>query len=224
MISTGLTTSAMSLMISLLLLTGRDALSANHEVITDDGREVLLREDGTWMYRSNDRFADTKDGRRVRLKDDGSWQYVGNAPMTSDQHVRTPLLDIKLEKVVVEKHEKPVQKNVRVKTQTVFYLNLELSPLAKKDLSIGQIEPGLIKVRDNEGRNYPVLSVQPGTTTLKPGSETAIIIRVDGSPKWWGKVKTMEMRLNAGILGLQKAVTLSRNVADFDKKKVDSFD
>jgi hypothetical protein len=106
--------------ILLLLVTIDDNVFAAQEVIIVDGREVLLKEDGTWTYNSTDRYANTNDGRRLRLKDDGSWQYVGNAPLTTTEQAGTTNLNIKLQKVVIEKFEKKVQKNTRVKTQKYF--------------------------------------------------------------------------------------------------------
>ena len=116
-----------SALLLLFIIPGNNALSADQQVITVDGREELLKENGTWAFRSSDRFANTKDGRRVQLKEDGTWQYVGNAPMASVEQVKTTLLDIKLQKVVIEKHEKKVHKNVRVTTQTVFYDKLRFT-------------------------------------------------------------------------------------------------
>ena len=211
-------------MISLSLWPGGYALSGHQAVITDDGREVLLKEDGSWEFRSTDRFANTKDGRRIRLKDDGSWQYVGNAPLTSKEAVRTTDLAIKLRQVVIEQHETKVHKNKRVKTQTVFYLDVGLSPLAKRDISITENDGSLVKVTDNEGKNYPVLSIQPGPTALKPGSDTALTIRVDGSPQWWKNIKSMDIVFTPGIFGLQAPVTFSRSVDEIDKKSVDGFE
>ena len=43
-------------------------------ILTDAGREVLLRDDGSWEYLSDDRFGTLSDGSRVRLKLDGSWE------------------------------------------------------------------------------------------------------------------------------------------------------
>lgn len=213
-----------SLLISLSLLSAGNALSANREVITDDGREVLLKEDGTWEFRSNDRFANTKDGHRVRLKDDGSWQYMGNAPMVSKQQVKTTELDIELQKVVIETHEKKIQKNTRTKSQTVFYLNLELSPLAKSSISINENDVSLIKITDSDGMDYPVLSIQPSPAALKPDTDTAVVIRVDGSPQWWKSVKWIEIEFNPGIFGIQEPIKLHQSSVDFDKKKVDGFE
>jgi len=211
------------IIISVLLFPGGYALSANQDVITDDGREVLIRDDGTWEFRSTDRFANTKDGHRIRLKDDGSWQYVGNAPLTSKQQIRTTVLDIKLGKVVIETHEKKVQKNTRSKSQTVFYLNLELSPLAKSNISINENDISRVKVKDSEDKEYPVLSIQAEPVILKPDSDTNVVVRVDGAPQWWKSVKSMEIIFKPGIFGLQAPVTLSQSVDDIDKKKVDGF-
>jgi len=211
-------------MISLSLWPGSNALSANQEVFTDDGREVLLNEDGTWVFRSNDRFANTKDGQRVRLKDDGSWQYVGNAPLTSTAEVRTTDLDIKLQKVVIEKYETKAQKNKRVKTQTVFYLTLRLSPLAKWDVGITKNDVSLIEVKDNKGKNYPVLSIQPSPAKIKPDLDTTFTIRVDGSPQWWKNIKSMEIVFNPGIFGIKDPIALSQSIDEIDKKSVDGFD
>ena len=212
------------ILLSLTLLSVDTALSADREVITDDGREVLLKEDGTWEFRSTDRFANTEDGHRVRLKEDGSWQYMGNAPMVSKQQVKTTLLDIELQKVVVETHEQKVQKNTRVKSQTVFYLNLALSPLATSNLDLNKDAISLISVTDSDSRNYPVLSLQPGTASLPPDAETTIVVRVDGSPQWWKKVKWIEIEFKPDIFGIDKPVALSKRADDIDKKKVDGFE
>lgn len=209
--------------ILLLLVTIDDNLFAAQEVIIVDGREVLLKEDGTWTYHSTDRYANTNDGRRLRLKDDGSWQYVGNAPMTTTEQVRTTNLNIELQKVVIEKYEKKVQKNTRVKTQTVFYLVLENSAQAKRNISIKKSDISLIEINDNNGKNYPVLSLQPGSIQLKPGTNTTLVIRAEKSPSMWDDVKSMEIVFKPGILGIQKAIILNQMTIDIDEEKVNGF-
>jgi len=194
------------------------------EVVTVDGREVILNNDGTWKYLSTDRYVNTKDGTRVRLKNDGSWQYVGNAPLISKEQVRTSELNIKLQKVVIESHEKKVQKNVRVKTQTVFYVQLENSPQAKQNISINKSDASLIEVKDNNGKSYPILSIKPDTAQLKPDTKTTLVVRAKKSPLLWDKVKSMEILFKPGIFGIQNPITLSQRTIDFDKKKVDGFE
>jgi hypothetical protein len=211
-------------MLILLLAPGSDASAADQQVITDDGREVLLKGDGTWVFRSTDRFANTEDGQRVRLKQDGSWQYVGNAPVTTAEHVRSTLLDIKLQKVVIERHEKKVQKNVRLRTQTVFYVSLGLTALAKNNIRITKNDVSHIAVNDNNGKTYPVLSIQPAPVVLKPGSNVTMVIRADGSPLWLEDVKSMSVIFKPEIYGIQRPVALSRDVDDFEEKKVAGFE
>ena len=138
-----------ALLLLSLLLPCQQALSAGQQVITDDGREVLLKEDGRWEFLSSDRYANTEDGQRVRLKQDGRWEYVGNAPTTSDEQVRTTDLDIKLQKVVIERHEQKAQKNKRVISQTVFYVDVALSPRATNNISISKEDIALVKIKDS---------------------------------------------------------------------------
>ena len=208
----------------LMLITPVNVQADNQQVITDDGREVLLKEDGTWKFQSSDRFANTTDGRRVRLKDDGSWEYVGNAPMTTASLVRTTGLELKLGKVVVEKYEKKVQKNVRVKTRMVFYVNVDVSPLQKETITIQQDNIAHIDVRDDTGKIYPVLSIQPSSAELEPDSKTVLEIQADGAPTVFSKAKTMQIKFKPAMLNTSESVSLSYRVDDFDEKKVSSFD
>lgn len=214
-----------SLLLALIAVPCSNALGAEDRVvISDDGREVLLKADGRWEFRSEDRFANTADGQRIRLRVDGRWEYIGNAPLATEEQVRTRLLDIKLQQVVAETHEKKVQKNTRASSQTVFYLNLEVSPRANSDITLNNKDISLIQVIDNKGRVYPVLSVQPATVTMKPDSRHALVVRVDGAPQWWKNVKTMKISFHPDMFGIQEAISLSRNVDDIQKKKVDGFD
>ena len=208
----------------MLFIAGSNALSADQQAITIDGREVLLKQDGTWVFRSTDRFANTKDGRRVQLKVDGTWQYVGNAPMASTEQVKTTLLDFKLQKVVIETHEKKVHKNVRVTSQTVFYVKLDLSPLAKNNISIEKNDISNIEVKDNNGKSYPVISIQPTPVNIKPNTKTTIVVRADGAPSWLDKVKSMSVIFKPEIFGIVDTIILSQWESTFEKKSVDGFD
>jgi hypothetical protein len=209
---------------ALVLALTSHALWAEQQVTTDDGREVLLRQDGTWEFRSQDRFANTADGQRVRLKQDGSWEYVGNAPMVSNEHVRTTELDIKLQQVVIERHEEKAQKNKRVKSQTVFYVDLALSPVAENNISISKEDSALVKVKDNKGKDYPVIAIKPAVNILEPGSKTTVAVRAYGSPQWWKNIKTMEVMFHPGMFGTPEPVSLSQRVDDIEKKDVDGFE
>jgi hypothetical protein len=213
-----------TLMLYIAVLMGSPAVFASQDVISDDGREVILKEDGTWEFRSTDRFANTKDGRRVRLKNDGSWEYMGNAPLTAKRHVRTTSTDIRLQRVVIESHEEKVNKNIRKKTQTVFYLRVNVSPLAEEGMVITGADLSRIRVQDNKGKLYPVLSLTPSPIDLAPNSEQTFEIRADGSPSWLRGVKSMQIELEPDIFGNKDPIKLSQDVRDMKKKKVDGFE
>jgi hypothetical protein len=216
-------TSTLFTMATLLFMTICYAEADKQEVLILDGREVLLNKDGTWKYLSTDRYVDTKNGNRVRLKDDGSWQYVGNAPLISKEQVRTSDLGIKLQKVVVETYEKKVQKNTRVKTQTVFYLQLNNSAQAQNTIQINNSDISLVEVKDNNGKIYPVLSIKADSAELKPDAETTVVVRVKKSPSIFDNVKSMAISFKTGIFGIDSPITLSHMKTDFDEEKVDGF-
>jgi len=193
------------------------------EIVNLDGREILLDSDGTWKYLSSDRYVNKKDGTRVRLKDDGSWQTMGNAPLTSKEQVRTTDLDIKLQKVVIETYKKKVQKNTSVKTQTVFYVQINYSPQAATGISLKNNDISLIEVKDNNGKNYQVLSIESASKQLQPNTKTTIVVRAEKSPSIWDNVKSMEIIFKAGIFDLKTPVTLSQRTLDFVEQDVKGF-
>lgn len=209
---------------TLLFIPVSYADTTDQQITTDDGREVLLKADGRWEYRSTDRFANTDDGRRVRLKDDGSWAYTGNAPLLSKTQVRTADLDIKLNKVVIETYRKKTQKSARIKTQTVFYVHLNTSAQAKTAINIEDSDAALVEVKDNNGKTYPVLSMKAGSSKLQPGAETILTVRAEKSPSIFDDVKSMEISFKAGIYGIQNTVSLSQKVTDFENEEVDGFE
>ena len=144
-------------LVTLLFTPISQAKAPKQEIINVDGREVILNDNGTWKFLSTDRYANTKNGIRIRLKEDGSWQMIGNAPLQSKEQVRTTDLDLKLQKVVIETYEKKVQKNTRIKTQTVFYIDLAFSSQTKKSIAVSKDDIALIEIKDNNGKNYPVV-------------------------------------------------------------------
>ncbi|HED16599.1 MAG TPA: hypothetical protein ENI64_07300 [Gammaproteobacteria bacterium] len=212
-----------TIIFSLIIFLISSSLSADQEVITEDGREVLLRDDGTWLFRSSDRYVNTKDGNRVRLKSDNTWEYIGKTPLTSKQQVRSTTLDINLKNVVVEIHKEKKHRNVRTETQTVFYLNVNLDHVAEKNISAAMSDLNNIKVRDNKGNSYPVLSISPDPIDLSPGSEHVITIRAEGFPGILSDASSIEIELLPGIFGLHDSVILSQHINNVEKVRVDGF-
>jgi len=199
-------------------------MSSWHWAALAYGREVRLKEDGSWEFRSTDRYANTKDGDRVRLKVNNTWEYIGNAPLTSKVQVRTTTLDIKLQKIEIEVHKEKIHKNVRTYTQTVFYLKVNVAPMAEKNITISEIDISQLRVSDDKDGIYRVLSAQPDRINLAPDSKQTITIRAEGSPFVWGDARSMKLELLPGTLGIKESITLSQNIADIDKIRVDGFD
>lgn len=197
--------------------------STTQEAVSDDGRDVLLKDDGTWEFRSNDRYANTPDGRRVRLKQDNTWEYIGNAPLTTKTQARTSISDISLQRAVIEMHQEEIYKNVRTETQTVFYLKVALSAQADKGVTLDKTTLGRIKVTDNQGARYPILSLAPERLTLAPNSQQDVTVRVDGSPSWWKGIKSMQLELAPGVFGNRDTVALTMPVNDMDRTTVEGF-
>jgi len=219
-------TSTKQLLITLILtlLPGSYARSADQDVMSDDGREVLLKEDGTWAFRSTDRYAYTKDGKRVRLKADNTWEYTGKRVLISNPVIRTTTDDIELQKVVIEIHKEKVHKNVRTVSQTVFYLNVNVSPGSEGNLTLSRADLSRIQVRDNKGNSYRVLSATADAAGMSPDSEQTVSIRVEGSPSIWSDARSMELELLPDVFGIKEAVILNLKIRDIEKERVDGFE
>ncbi len=210
---------------ALFLLTSLTchALLADQAVISDDGREVLIRDDGSWEFRSEDRFANTKDGRRIRLKADGSWVYVGNAPLVTKEQARSTIVDLRLQKIEIEYHKEKVHKNTRTERQTVFYINVDVSPLAKQGLRVADTSLDSIIVMDDKGNKYPILSITPDNIEVAPKSNQTFVLRAKDAPTLWDGAELMEIQLPATILGNPEPVTFSRKLYDIEQVRVEKF-
>jgi hypothetical protein len=182
---------------------------------------VLLKSDGNWEYLSNDRFATSEDGTRVKLKDDGQWEFIGNTPMVAKQQVRTQSLDVQLHQVVTEYSKQKVGKNTRHSSQTVFYLDVNVSRYGK-EVPAKLSHHNLIEVTDSRGNQYPVLSVSPAPKQLQPGKSYRLAVRVDGSPsgQFAVGIKQLHMTIQRAVFATERDITFSRRVDELDKKRL----
>jgi len=209
--------------LGLMLFAFHFSAAAQQTVITDDGREVLILDDGHWKFSSTDRFANTNDGHRILLKDDGRWHFVKNTTLNTNAAKKESTLDIQIEKVVIEKHTKKGFKNNRVKTQTVFYLQLRQASNTETDVIIKDSDLTLIKVKDNNGETYPVLSIEPRTINFDTSKTASIIIRSKKSPSILDGAKSMSIVIKAGLFGLTEPISLKQRIFDFEELDVEGF-
>ena len=213
--------STLSGLCAIALLTSASAF-ADRQALADDGREVILKENGNWAFKTNDRLATSEDGTRVRLKGDGSWEFIGNAPAQTEQQVRTESLDITLDKIVTEfTKDKVNSKSSRYNAQTVFYLAVDVSSYGKP-VTPSFDNPSLIVATDNKGTEYPILEIDSGNTEWQPGTEQRIAIRVDGSPSSsivWGSTK-ITLTIDKRVFGTQENLSFTERTNEIKKKKV----
>jgi len=135
---------------------------ADRTAVGDDGREILLKDNGKWEYSSSDRFATSSDGTRVRLKDNGKWEFIGNSELQTAEQVRTENLDISLASVVIEENKIEQGKSSRYESQTVFYLDVDVSSYGNAiDTKFNKYN--LFQIEDDKGTRYPVISVTPAS-------------------------------------------------------------
>lgn len=203
------------------LLASFSAL-ADNQALADDGREVILKDDGRWEFKTNDRLATSEDGTRVRLKSDGSWAFIGNAPAQTEQQVRTESLEIKLDKIVTEFTKgKTNGKSSRYNAQTVFYLAVDVSSYGEA-VTPSLADLAFIVATDNKGTVYPTLKVDAGSSNWQPGTEQRIAVRVDGSPSSsivWGSTK-ITLSIDKRVFGTEMDLSFTERTNEIKKKKV----
>lgn len=197
--------------------------------VADNGREVILKDNGEWEYKSKDIYATTTDGQRVRLSPNNQWRPVSKteAPAPAPTQViiqqQVPETTVRrdtvalakfdsrltLDTVVIETQRESVGKNTRKRSNLVFYLDLD----SKASLP----RPGQITVQDSKGRTYPVFSVERGSAKI--GSAPRVIVRANGAPRWWG-VKFFAMTIAPGALGNTAAIELRKSMDEVMREEV----
>ena len=215
------------LLISTFLFSAAFLVSSNCHSAQDlilDGREIRLNDDGTWQYLSSDRFIDTPNGKRVRLMQDGRWEFAGNSPMLTEQLQRTPSLDIQLQDVVIERTEKKVQKNTRVRTRTVFTIDTARAAEADGTLELAELNTANVSVTDDTGKTYELISITTDTANIIPGKTATITVIADKSPSIFDDVDSMSVTFDKQVFDTASPVTLTRDMDDIDEVKVDRFD
>ena len=195
---------------------------AAEEISLEDGRKILLQDDGTWSYSSSDRLLNSADGRQVRLRQDGTWEYSGemaiipNASGSENPFVNSGDISLTLQQLAVETASSKNHKNNRKETQTVFLVRLANNAESAVKLELDKASLG---VEDSGGREYPVLQVEPAVVELQPGEQTLIEVRADGSPHWF-TIKAMELYFYDGALPSEGEVVLKGLMADAKKRKL----
>ena len=209
-----------------ILVLFSSIVQANEQLVSDHGREIILKDDGSWEYKSNDRYAVSADGRRVRLKADGRWEYTGKKTsakahvsghaVVSDQlFVDETSVAIALSDFVIESVTTQAHKNTRKKTNSVFYISISAEKYAKTALALNFSNTDF-SVKDSDGRQYSVQAVDPVTVTIQPGKKVIITVSVDGSPHWW-TTKTMSVTIDKKAFSVANDIVLTTILSEAKK-------
>lgn len=210
-----------TLLFTLLMLMSASTL-LNAEPITaiaDDGREVILLDNGEWTYATDDVFATTPDGQRIRLKPNQKWQKISGktAPVyqpvaiaiTKRDSITVNGAKLILDQIRIENSRENVGKNKRLRSQIVLYVDMN-----------GSLPLEALTVQDSKGRTYPVVSVSNGVAPVGGGTRT--IIRASGAPKWWG-VKFFSLQIAEGAIGNSELIELRKPMRDVISVEVESL-
>lgn len=207
----------------LVALSSNQVFAEEKTAIADNGREVILKDNGEWEYTTDDIFATTPDGQRIRLQPNQRWQEVSdseapsfeNAPVVVIQQEiqaapsQTATAPLSIATMVIEDQRETIGKNKRVRSNLVFYL--------ETDGDIQGLAPRDIKVQDSRGRTYPTFSVLPGRAIV--GSGERLIVRAKGAPRWWG-VKFFQMTIAANAVGNAQSIELRVDMKDVLREEV----
>lgn len=204
---------------SLLFLMLPIALADDAPAIADNGREVVLREDGTWEFVSEDRFATTADGKRIRLKGDGTWEPADQSDAErygfsqsggfSRDAVELDDLSLRLGDVVIETVRTRRGKNPIEQSQMVFQVvhDGELPPELSSDLYV---------VSDSRGREYETASI-----TVSP--DGAIEVRTTDSPGFMWAIKHFRLTIAPEAFGTREPVVLTKVKGEVLDREVDAL-
>lgn len=219
---------------------------AAEDVISDDGREVRLNDDGTWSFLSRDRYATTIDGRRIRLIPDGRWEITTDDVTVIEERTQTTKdsangvaattqvtrkivrqssnaggnSSILLTRVDILKKKTKTHKSTKADTRTAFYV--QVANHSKNPIALNQALKSSLKASDSKGRQYDTLLLRYKGDQIASGSSKQIIVLIDGAPRWYG-VKNMNLKIDANTFGDNSSILLSKNMNDIDTKIVEDF-
>ena len=203
---------------------------AQEVVISEDGRQIQLNGDGTWVQLSRDRFATNAAGRRVRLKPDGTWTLLSEDEATAAGAAAaasqlTPMQaasesTLHLAKVEILRRKIKRAKSIHAEIRTVYHVGVHNDTAAAMDLT-GPLQSELT-ARSSSGGEFAILSVDVDTEQLASGERTNIRVEADGAPQWFG-VKYMQLEVAAGALGNSDRRILSKSMDEVEKLTVDRF-
>ena len=168
--------------------------AVNLRAVTDDGREVLLREDHTWIF-----------------------------IQPSHVDWNTGSTQILLDKAVIQTHTIKVQKNKRVRSQMVFEFDLMRSADSASSRPGAELDTSLVAVTDDTGKSYEVKSLQLVSTSDNQDEADRLLMKVDKSPGLLSRAEHIEVVFQAALFDSSQAIRFRTPVDDLETVEVDDF-
>ena len=209
--------------LSLLLLLASSAL-AEEVVVSDDGRQIRLNDDGTWVQVSQDRFATNAQGQRIRLRADGSWNVMSTSPediARSDggQNVASlvdePVIFLKTVEILRREIKRAKSKHAETRMRYTIGVDNKTTETISLDLTVP------FEATTNRGGDFPLLSAD-GPRQVLAGQQAEVIVVVEDSPAWFG-VKFLSLEVPAQAIGNAGARLLNKNMNEVKRLNVESF-
>ena len=219
---------------------------ADQDVVSDDGREVRLHDDGTWSLLSRDRFATTQDGRRIKLMPNGQWVEVtqstdggvavstavptsastSTSTSTSTSAKRLPVNElgggagILLTRVDVLKKKTKTHKSHKVDTRMAYHL--QITNPGDQAIVLNQQLATAMQAADSKGRKYTTLSLRYEGDQIAAGASKQVVVLIDGAPRWYG-VQFLSLEIAPDTFGGNRRMVLSKNMNDVTTLVVEEF-
>ena len=161
----------------------------------------------------------TDDGRKVLLREDGTWTFIQPGHVDSN----TGSTHILLDKAVIQTHTIKVQKNKRVRSQMVFEFKLLKLVDSASSRPGGALDTSLVAVTDDTDRSYEVKSLEMASAAENPGGVDRLLLKVDKSPGLFSKAKYIEVVFQAALFDSGQAIRFQTPVDDLETVDVDGF-
>ena len=208
-----------------LLLFSAGSLRAE-VVVSDDGRQIELKADGTWQQLSRDRFATNAAGQRVRLHPDGTWSVDGRADMEGTPSGVTPVLQGRADAVMhlsdVTILRRVIERAKSKHSESRVHFVMQVDNRTGSDLMVPADLMQRLRATNSRGANYELISATARQSVVPAGERVAIDVWAEWS-SFAFRLKHLSIEVAPGTFGNSVTRVLSRNMSDVERREVDSF-
>ncbi|WP_317932452.1 DUF3157 family protein [Halioxenophilus sp. WMMB6] len=195
---------------------------ASETILSGDGREIRLNDDGTWEVVSDNLYLDTSDGRRVILTPDGRWQYQGMAPVAAEETYRELLVAVSIISGYIEEQREKVGSGKNTRTTSFMHLQLQvhLAEAASASLDLTGLEAGNFEVVDKRGERYPVTAINPSLSHLAAGGTATVELVCEGAPGGLRPAKSVAINIAAQVFNNEQPIELELEYDDLERQRI----